>query len=109
MNQRTFSPATTTPTCFLGPTCSWIGPGHAMAFAQDHIADAESSGWHDAIVEEVTAGGWIRLSAVHGTASILVWNHADLSAVMAAGDPVAVNPKHHVLAAGDYRFNVLSV
>jgi hypothetical protein len=24
-------------------------------------------------------------------------------------DPVAINPKHHVLAAGDYRFNVLSV
>lgn len=51
MNQRTISAAPTTPTCFLGPACSWIGPG----------------------------------------------------------DPVAINPKHHVLAAGDYRFNVLSV
>ena len=80
-----------------------------MAFAQDHLAAAEPEGWHDAIVEEVTPSGWIRLSAVHGAASILVWNHSDLSGMLSPGDPVAINPKHHVLAAGDYRFNVLSV
>jgi hypothetical protein len=28
--------------------------------------------------------------------------------VLSPGDPVAINPKHHVLAAGDDRFDVLS-
>lgn len=106
---RHIAVAPSTPTCFLGPSCSWIGPGHSMAFAQDHIADSEREGWHDSIVEELTAGGWIRLSALHGAASVLIWNHADLSAFLAVGDPVAVNAKRHVLAAGDHRFNVLVV
>lgn len=80
-----------------------------MAFAQDHIADSDTEGWHDSIIEEVTAGGWIRLSALQGAASVLVWNHADLSAFLEVGDPVAINAKRNVLASGKQRYNVLFV
>lgn len=105
-HSATTSPTTAT-TCFLGPNCTWIGPGHSLAFAQDHIALSERNGWRDAVVRSVTPGGWIGLSVVEDDARMLVWSHADVTTALAPGAPVAVNLDHHVLVAGPSVFNVL--
>lgn len=108
MNQRTATPEST-QTCFLGADCTWIGPGHAMAFAQDQIAFAEKEGWRDSVVESVSRGGWITLAAVDDSTRQLVWSHANLLSALRQGDPVAIHDSHHVLASGPLRINVLVI
>lgn len=108
MSHHSAAPApTAATTCFLGSDCTWIGPGHSLAFAQDHIALAEQRGWRDAVVSSVTPGGWIGLSILDDDATMLVWSHADVSNALTPGEPAAVNLKHHVLVAGPSVFNVL--
>jgi hypothetical protein len=109
MNQRTTVAAPATTTCFLGADCSWIGPGHAMAFAQDEIASDDRDGWRDTVVDTVTPGGWLALTAVDGSERVIAWNHSDLVGALSPGDPVAINPAQHVLAVGQRRFNVLVI
>ena len=108
MSQR-IAPAapTTSTTCFLGAHCTWIGPGHSLAFAQDHIALADHRGWRDALVHSVTPGGWISLTIVDDDAQMLLWSHSDVASTLVAGEPAAVNVKHHVLVAGPSVYNVL--
>ena len=109
MNQRTTVAAPATHTCFLGADCSWIGAGHAMAFAQDEIASADERGWRDTVVDAVTPGGWLALTTVDSAERMTAWNHSDLISTLSPGDPVAINVESHVLAVGDFRFNVLVV
>lgn len=109
MNQRRTIAAPATHTCFLGSDCSWIGAGHAMAFAQDEIASDDESGWRDSVIDAVSPGGWLSLTAVETHDHLLVWNHSDLVSALSPGDPVAINVDRHVLAVGQFRFNVLVV
>ena len=109
MNQSSTVAAPATHTCFLGADCSWIGAGHAMAFAQDEIASADECGWRDTVVDIVTPGGWLNLTTVATGDHMLVWNHSDLISALSPGDPVAINVERHVLAVGEFRFNVLVV
>ena len=109
MNQRTTVAAPATTTCFLGADCSWIGPGHSMAFAQEEIASDDHEGWRDTVVDTVTSGGWLALTTVDSDERIFAWNHSDLLSALAPGDPVAINAGNHVLAAGTRRFNVLVI
>ena len=106
MNQRTAAPATSI-TCFLGAHCTWIGAGHSLAFAQDHIALADRRGWRDAVVHAVTPGGWISLTIVDDDSHALLWTHSDVASTLVVGEPAALNLKHHVLVAGPSIFNVL--
>jgi hypothetical protein len=78
-----------------------------MAFAQEEIAAAEPEAWSDAIVDDVTPGGWISLKSVDGESHFLAWNHCDLVGTVSVGDPVAVNSVRHVLSAGGHSFNIL--
>jgi protein involved in sex pheromone biosynthesis len=80
-----------------------------MAFAQDEIASADASGWRDTVVDAVTPGGWLALTTVDSDERLTAWNHSDLASALSPGDPVAINVEQHVLAVGDFRFNVLVV
>ena len=38
---------------------------------------------------------------------MLLWSHSDVASTLVAGEPAAVNVKHHVLVAGPSVYNVL--
>jgi len=95
--------------CDHGDVCSSFTPGHALHLIQARLASATSSEWVDGIVESADAvSGDLIVRDLDGAAHAL-WNGAGAALEAAAGTPVALHPRYHVLAVGRVQFNVASV
>jgi hypothetical protein len=92
--------------CVHGRACSTFGPGHALHLIQARLASATPSEWADAIVERVDADGTITLRPLFAADAVSVWNGSGAAREIAAGTPVALHGRYHVLAVGSRRFNV---
>jgi hypothetical protein len=90
-----------------GDSCLSRSAGHAMHALQERVTSATPSRWRDGIVSHVTAGGWIGIDLLETGETVWVWNHADRTASVAAGQPVALHALYHALAIGQERINVL--
>jgi len=87
--------------------CEMAAGGHGLGVMQARLAAATPSKWADAVVTSVSAAGWIEVALIADDSTALLWNHSDLSASIAVGDPVAVHAVYDVLAAGGAKHNVL--
>ncbi|MGM7671570.1 hypothetical protein [Microbacterium sp. A93] len=95
--------------CDHGDVCSSFTPGHALHLIQARLASATSSEWVDGIVESADAvSGDLIVRDLDGTAHAL-WNGSGAALEAAAGTPVALHLRYHVLAVGRVQFNVASV
>lgn len=95
--------------CAHGGSCSRFAPGHALHLIQARLAAATPADWVDATVERVDpAQGEIALRTLDG-ASAIVWSAGGAAEAVAAGEPVALHARYHVLAAAGRRFNVAHV
>jgi hypothetical protein len=74
---------------------------------QERLALATPSKWEDALVITVSVNGWLKVALLEGDEIIEVWNHADLTGMVHAGDPVALHSVYNVLAVGEAKHNVL--
>ncbi|WP_433674351.1 hypothetical protein [Microbacterium gorillae] len=92
--------------CEHGAMCVHDRSGHGLTGIRLRLALATRSGWRDAVVESVDADGWIDLRLVADGDLVRVWNHADLSEVLALGEPVALHERYEVLAAGSLHLNI---
>jgi hypothetical protein len=90
-----------------GDACTQHGAGHAMLPLQERVTAATPSKWLDGIVRDVSAGGWLAVDLLDGNETLWLWHHADLTASVASGQPVAVHALYHALAVGPDRYNVL--
>ena len=104
--------------------CVNQGAGHEIRPMQTRLAAATPSQWSDGIVVRATVDGWIGI-ALLGPAdeadpnaalpydalpkTVWVWNHADHSAQLTSGQPVAVHPLHNVLAHGSSRISIVTI
>ncbi|QYF73254.1 hypothetical protein [Cryobacterium sp. PAMC25264] len=91
---------------------------------QARLIYATPSQWSDGIVVRATTGGWIGI-ALLGPAdqadpndalpydalpeTLWVWNHADHSARLTTGQPVAVHTLCNVLAHGSSRISIVTI
>jgi len=87
--------------------CGATMAGHELAPIQERVASATPGKWADAIVISANAGGWVEVGLVASNESIVLWNHADLTGSLSAGDAVALHSVYDVLAVGDVKHNVL--
>jgi hypothetical protein len=99
--------------------CANRGAGHALQPIQARVAAATASKWVDGIVASVSADGWVGIRLLDttnatrlldlpdGTEQVWVWNHDDLTAMLATGAPVAVHALYNVLASGSSRISVI--
>ncbi|NEM91947.1 hypothetical protein [Galbitalea soli] len=92
-----------------GVMCDVATPGHALSIIQQRVATATASKWRDAVVDSVSADGWVQLTTIDDRETVWVWNHRDLSSVLGAGEPVALHAVYHVLAIGGTWVNVASL
>jgi hypothetical protein len=90
-----------------GESCLHRAAGHAMHALQERVTAATPGKWRDGLVSHVSAGGWIGIDLLDTVETEWVWNHADLTASVGVGQPVAVHAVHHALAVGRDRINVL--
>jgi hypothetical protein len=105
-----------------GDSCASRAPGHTLSALQERVAGATPTKWRDGLVRHignrnVGTGGWIGIELIEqgaagadendATETIWVWSHADLSASVTLGLPVAVHALYPTLAVGRERFNVL--
>ncbi|GAB3608138.1 hypothetical protein GCM10027414_02630 [Humibacter ginsengiterrae] len=90
-----------------GGMCADNRPGHGLHAVQLRLAAATPSQWQDLLVVRVRNDGWVEAATLDGC-PVSLWNHGDLTDVVAAGDPVALHPVYNVLSAGARRFNVLA-
>lgn len=97
-----------------GEDCVNHGAGHATRPIHVRVAEATPSKWADGIVLRATTDGWIGIALVGDadtaggdTATVWVWNHADLTAHLTAGAPVALHSVYNVLASGRSRISVV--
>lgn len=90
-----------------GDACTRSGAGHTLSPLQQRVVSATPSRWRDALVGSVASGGWISLELLDTGETAWVWNHADLTAFVAVGTPVALHAVYHTLAIGDERVNVV--
>jgi hypothetical protein len=103
--------------CEHGESCASRAPGHTLSALQERVASATPSKWRDGLVSHISkgqgsTGGWIGIDLVEPNESgqsqtVWVWSHADLTASVTIGLPVAVHALYHALAVGRERFNVL--
>ena len=91
--------------CEQGEMCVHDRSGHQLSAIQWRLATATPSGWVDALVTAVDGDGWIALATLDGE-RLRVWNHADRTGTLTAGDPVSVHNRYDVVVAGTVRFNV---
>jgi len=92
--------------CEHGAMCIDDRPGHAMSLIRLRLAAATPSGWSDAVVRTIGADGTVELELWESGDVVRVWQHTDLSGLIAPGHPVALHGPYSVLAAGVHRFNV---
>lgn len=90
-----------------GESCLNHGAGHAMHALQERVTSATPSKWRDGFISHVSAGGWIGVELLETGETAWLWNHADLTASVTVGQPVAVHALYHALAVGRERINVL--
>jgi hypothetical protein len=90
--------------CAHGDACSTFAPGHALHLIQSRLASATPREWVDGIIEHVDADGHVFVRTLDGD-PVLVWS-AGLSDRDAAGSPVALHRRYHVLAVGQRWHNV---
>ena len=104
--------------------CVNQGAGHEIRPMQARLTAAAPGQWSDGIVVRATTDGWIGI-AMLGPAdeadpsdalpydalptTLWVWNHADHSAQLTNGQPVAVHPLHNVLAHGSSRISIVTI
>ena len=93
--------------CESAEMCAHDTPGHALHPLRLRLATATPGKWRNALVDSVTADGWITLVAFDGGGSVSVWHHADLTASLAVGEPVALHSVYDVMAVGRARISVL--
>jgi hypothetical protein len=93
--------------CESGAMCADIRPGHGLHALQLRLAAATPSHWRDALVTAVREDGWVEAITLDGS-PVSLWNHGDLTDVVAPGEPVALHEVYNVLTAGARRFNVLA-
>lgn len=94
--------------CANGFECSSIAPGHALHLIQRRLASATPRDWVDAIVAHADpATGHVIVRTLDGDL-LAVWSGAGAAGAVAAGAPVALHTRYHVLAAGAAWFNVSS-
>ena len=94
--------------CDHGETCSSFAPGHALHLIQARLASATPSDWVDAIVEAADArSGFVIVRTLADDTTVALWNGSGAAARVAAGTPVALHERYHVLAVSGERFNVL--
>ena len=94
--------------------CVNEGAGHETRPVHVRVAEATPSKWADGIVLRATSDGWIGIalfgqgdSPESDAATVWVWNHADLTAHLSAGGPVALHSVYNVLASGRSRVSVV--
>ncbi|TFB54767.1 hypothetical protein [Cryobacterium tagatosivorans] len=90
-----------------GGSCQDRGAGHALHALQERVTAATPSKWRDGFISHVSAGGWIGVDLLETGETAWLWNHADLTASVTLGQPVAVHALYHALAVGRDRINVL--
>lgn len=84
--------------------CAAQANGHGISPIRARAAAATPSGWRDAIVAAVDAGGWIALHLLETDELRWAWNHGEVG--VGIGSPVAVHEVYHVLAVGAARFSL---
>ncbi|MBC7724912.1 MAG: hypothetical protein H7146_09220, partial [Burkholderiaceae bacterium] len=101
--------------CSTGSGCSLHSAGHGTFSLQTRVTSATPSKWRDGIVTAVTPGGWIAIALLDDAALLKdaapragarqpaasatwVWNHSDLTSVVAVGEPVALHWLYSALA-----------
>ena len=94
--------------------CVNHGAGHTTQPIHVRVAEATPSKWADGIVMRATSDGWIGITLFgtgdapdSDTATVWVWNHADHTAHLGAGAPVALHSVYNVLASGRSRISVV--
>ena len=98
--------------------CVNPGAGHATRPIHVRVAEATPSKWADGIVLRATSDGWIGIALLErddeadgasaaGAATVWVWNHADLTAHLRPGVPVALHSVYNLLASGRSRVSVV--
>lgn len=93
--------------CEHGYDCTSYAPGHAVHLIQARLASATPAEWLDAVVESTDrATGHLVLRAVTDASPIMVWHAGEAAREIAAGTPVAVHGRYHLLADGARRLNI---
>jgi len=90
-----------------GEACQARGAGHALHALQGRVTAATPGKWRDGLISHVSSGGWISVDLLDTGETAWLWNHADLTAAVTPGQPVAVHALYHALAVGRERINVL--
>ncbi|TFD93501.1 hypothetical protein E3T61_05290 [Cryobacterium lactosi] len=97
-----------------GEGCVNHGAGHTTQPIHVRVAEATPSKWTDGLVVRATSDGWIGVNlfgygdaADSDTATVWVWNHADHTAQLTIGAPVALHSVYNVLASGRSRISVV--
>jgi hypothetical protein len=96
--------------CAVGQDCSTFAPGHALHLIQARLASSTPTEWVDAVVESVEPGaGVVVVRRLDDGAPFSVWTAADAASLPAAGTPVALHERYHVLAEGARWINVATL
>lgn len=77
--------------------CRSYAPGHNMHAIHAKHVGLSPWGWRDAVIASLTPDGWIAINYVTEDGGALLWNHADLSRLVAPGSPVRVHEGLHAL------------
>jgi hypothetical protein len=88
-------------------TCGAMAAGHALPQIQERLASATPGRWTDAVVVSVSTAGWIEVGLLADDSTVVLWNHADLTADITVGEPVVLHSVYDVLVAGGAKHNVL--
>jgi hypothetical protein len=91
--------------CGLEEECDTLSAGHSLSFMRRRLAAATSTKWIDATVTDVATDGRITVTALADADELVLWNHADVSGMLRAGDPVAFHSVYGVLAVGSTWLN----
>lgn len=81
-----------------GVTCVSTAAGHELHAIRACAASAMPSRWVDALVRSVRPDGAIEVVEAFTGRTHLLWHHTDLTEVIRAGEPVAIQEAHGVLA-----------
>jgi hypothetical protein len=80
--------------------------GYQLHPIQRLAAIATPSQWRDALVVGTTASGTITVYDVAADSTRTLWHFADLSEILAVGEPVSVHDEYGVLAIGERYLSV---
>jgi len=86
--------------------CRSYAPGHNMHCIHAKHVGLSPWGWRDAVVTNMHPDGRIELDYIDEDGSVVVWNHADLTRLIAPGDPVRVHEGLHALGGPFGWFNM---